>query len=48
MELVLFLEETYSIRILDAELTPDNLDSIDKIATFVSGKTRASTTQPNT
>ena len=38
MELVLFLEETYSIKVADTELTPENLDSIDKIAGFVSRK----------
>lgn len=43
MELVLFLEETYSIRVLDTELTPENLDSIDRIAQFVSNKQQATT-----
>jgi len=38
MELVLFLEETYSIKVADTELTPENLDSIDKIAAFVARK----------
>lgn len=38
MELVLFLEETYGCRIADTELTPENLDSIDKIAAFVGRK----------
>jgi acyl carrier protein len=43
MELVLFLEETYSVRVLDTELTPENLDSIDRIARFVSNKRRMAT-----
>lgn len=38
MELVLFLEETYSIRVQDAEITPENLDSIENIARYVTGK----------
>jgi acyl carrier protein len=38
MELVLFLEETYSIKVADTELTPDNLDSIHKIAAYVGRK----------
>lgn len=38
MELVLFLEETYSIKVADTELIPDNLDSIEKIAGFVGRK----------
>ncbi len=38
MELVLFLEEKYGFRVQDTELTPENLDSIEKIAGFVSRK----------
>lgn len=38
MELVLFLESTFSIRIADAELVPQNLDSINSIAAFVQKK----------
>lgn len=38
MELVLFLEEKYSFRVADTELTPENLDSIDRIAAFVARK----------
>lgn len=38
MELVLFLEEKYGFRVQDTELTPENLDSIEKIASFVSRK----------
>ncbi len=39
LELVTFLEEEYGIRISDTEMTPDNLDSIERIATFVARKT---------
>jgi acyl carrier protein len=38
MELVGFLEEEYEIRIEDDELIPENLDSIDNMARFVTRK----------
>ena len=38
LELVGFLEETYSIRIGDEDLLPENLDSIDNIVRFVEQK----------
>jgi acyl carrier protein len=38
LELVGFLEETYGVEISDAELIPENLDSIDKIMRFVTAK----------
>jgi acyl carrier protein len=38
LELVGFLEETYDIQIADAELVPENLDSIDNIVGFVGAK----------
>lgn len=41
LELVQFLEETFSIRVDDLEMVPDNLDSIARIADFVSRKTAA-------
>jgi acyl carrier protein len=41
LELVGFLEETYGIRIADDELLPENLDSIERILRFVSGKRSA-------
>lgn len=39
LELVSFLETTYSIKIAEHELVPENLDSIGKVAKFVSRKT---------
>ncbi|CAN5228103.1 acyl carrier protein [soil metagenome] len=42
LELVGFLEETYDIQIADAELVPENLDSIDKIVAFVGAKRNSS------
>jgi len=38
LELVMFLEETYSIKIEDEELVPENLDSIRNIADFLERK----------
>ena len=41
LELVAFLESTYGFRVRDNELTPDNLDSLDKVAAFVRRKQQA-------
>ena len=41
LELVSFLEEAFGFRIEDEEITPDNLDSIDKLGTFVEKKLTA-------
>lgn len=41
LELVGFLEETYGIRIVDHELVPENLDSIENIVRFVGEKRQA-------
>ena len=38
LELVTFLEETYSIQIQDDELVPENLDSVTNVAKFLAGK----------
>ena len=38
LALVMHLEEHYGVKVLDEELHPDNLDSIDKIAAFVERK----------
>lgn len=38
MELVLFLEEEFKIRVADTELVPENLDSIERLAAFVGRK----------
>jgi acyl carrier protein len=38
LELVLFLEETYNIKIEDDEIIPENLDSLENIATYVTSK----------
>lgn len=38
LEVVSFVEETFSIKIEDEELLPDNLDSINNLATFIKTK----------
>jgi len=40
LELVCHLQERYGIDITDAELVPDNLDSVSKVARFVERKQR--------
>ena len=39
LDLVMFIEETFSIRVADEELTPENLDSVDRLVAFVEKKT---------
>jgi acyl carrier protein len=38
LELVSYLEQCYSIQVSDEELTPENLDSIRRVAGFVRRK----------
>jgi acyl carrier protein len=38
IELVMFLETTYGIKIQDEEMIPENLDSIAQITRFVTAK----------
>ncbi len=38
LELVAFLEGEFALRMTDAEIVPENLDSIRSIVTFVEGK----------
>ena len=38
LELTSFIEEKYAITIADDEMKPDNLDSVDNLVRFVSGK----------
>jgi len=40
LELVAFLEDTWSLKVEDGELLPENLDSINRLARFVEGKLR--------
>jgi acyl carrier protein len=39
LELVMFLEETYNIKVDDEEIVPDNLDSINNIKKYLQRKT---------
>ena len=41
LEIVSFLETAYGFTVDDEDLTPDNLDSIDKITAFVERKIAA-------
>lgn len=41
METVNYIEETYQIEIPDAELLPENLDSVNSIVRFVGRKLKA-------
>ncbi len=38
LELVAFLERTYDIRVEDADMVPENLDTLDNIEKFVARK----------
>lgn len=35
LEIIAFIEETFGLAVADAEILPENLDSIDRIANFV-------------
>jgi len=35
MDLVLFIEETFGVTVEDHDLTPDNFDSVNRLASFV-------------
>jgi acyl carrier protein len=38
LELIAHLEEKYAIRVADDEMIPENLDSLDSVAAFVTRK----------
>jgi acyl carrier protein len=38
LELIMFLEEQFGVKVSDEEMTPENLDSVDRIAAFVGSK----------
>lgn len=38
LELISFLEEQFGVKVEDEEMTPENLDSVERIVAFVSGK----------
>lgn len=35
MELVMFVDESFNIRVEDEELVPDNFDSVSKLAAYI-------------
>jgi acyl carrier protein len=41
LEVIAFIEQTFDIAVDDAEMLPENLDSIERIAGFVSRKRAA-------
>lgn len=41
LEIILFVEETFGIKVTDDEMVPDNLDSIDSLVAFVGRKQAA-------
>ena len=38
LEVILFIESTFGVTVEDSEMLPENLDSIERIATFVGRK----------
>lgn len=40
LELILFLEESFGVRVSDADATPRNLDSVRRILAYVAAKQR--------
>ena len=38
LEVITFIEENYSVKIEDDEILPENLDSLDNIASFIEKK----------
>jgi acyl carrier protein len=47
IEIVAFLEEAFNIRVEDEEITPDNLDSINKLESYVLAKIKGAESQDN-
>ncbi len=41
LELIMFVEETFHIKVADEEMIPDNLDSVEKIIGYVNRKRSA-------
>lgn len=41
VELIMFVEDTFSISIKDDELLPENLDSLDNLCSFIERKATA-------
>jgi len=41
LEVIFFIEENFGIKVEDSEMLPENLDSIERIAKFISTKKAA-------
>ena len=39
LEVIMFIESTFGVTVEDSEMLPENLDSIERISTFVARKT---------
>lgn len=42
LELVMFVEETFKVKVDDSEIVPENFDSVSRLAAYVRGKNKAS------
>jgi len=42
LELVMFIEETYQLKVEPEEMLPENLDSVNRVAAFVTRKAQVS------
>lgn len=40
LEIIAFIEETFGLTVEDAEMLPENLDSVEHISAFVTRKTQ--------
>lgn len=38
LEVIFFIEDTFGVKVEDSEMLPENLDSIDRIANFITRK----------
>lgn len=47
LELISYLEEKYAISLESNEIVPENLDSVEKLAGFVSRKIQGSSAKPD-
>lgn len=41
LEIILFIEEQLAVKVADKEMVPENLDSVNRIAAFVTSKRKA-------
>jgi acyl carrier protein len=38
LEIIMFVEETFALKVTDLEMVPDNLDSIDSLVAYIERK----------